>query len=129
MNSKELQPLYGIVRDLLELKLEVLKNVDNFSRELLRVEQKLQNEEENGLIWSYIFSELRQAVDDVDVEYIFNFVDDIEEALNDVDYKEKMAIRKIRSSINPIFRNTPVYFDINNFNNTEQLFQNIDEKE
>ena len=43
MNSKELQPLYGIVRDLLELKLEVLKNVDNFSRELLRVEQKLQN--------------------------------------------------------------------------------------
>ena len=40
-----------------------------------------------------------------------------------------MAIRKIRSSINPIFRNTPVYFDINNFNNTEQLFQNIDEKE
>jgi hypothetical protein len=105
--EKKLENLHQHVLNLLECKLEAARELDNLLHEIVLLESDWSSE----VNWSYLLSELKEKVGDVDLNSNFGFIEDIEEQINDVPYKIKRASNSFKLAVNPIFKNTPVFFD------------------
>lgn len=105
--KNDCQALYNSIYNLLESKLDMIKELDNLSAEVDRLARNTESE----INWSYLLEDLKQQLDGINIEYALGFIDDIEEEVNDLQFKEQRAIQKMRTQVNPLLKNTPVYFD------------------
>jgi len=94
----------------LELKLELAQKLE----EMLRAVVILENDTSSQFNWSYLLKDLHTALYDVDLNASFRFVDDVEEQINDIPFKIRRVTQSMRTAVNPILRNTPVFFDASN---------------
>ena len=104
------------VYSLLESKLEILQEIEELKRDMAVAENQpmIESEPDSVVNWSYMLADLHTVVNQIDVNTVFSFIDDIEEQVNDLPYKVRLAKQKMRTAVNPIFRNTPVFFDASN---------------
>ena len=107
---KEIQNLMGHITTLYEQKLEILKTLDDLRTEAL----SLENQGDSEINWSYVLQDLTSELNNLTPEMDLSFIDDLEECVNDLTFKEQAAIKKMRESVNPLFKNVPVYFDAAN---------------
>jgi hypothetical protein len=106
----ELQGLHQSIANLLEAKFDMIKELDTLIAEMTKLERM----RDGSVNWSFLLEDLKAVMEDINLNVSLNFIDDIEEQVNDLEYKEKRAIQKMRESVNPILKNTPVYFDAAN---------------
>lgn len=106
-NQDSLLRLQEHLLNVLELKLELARTLE----ELLRDVVALENDFGSEINWSYLLRDLHNVVYQVDVNEAFRFVDDIEEQINDIPYKVRRATSAMRTAVNPVLRKTPVYLD------------------
>lgn len=105
--EQQLQKLYSHVVNLLESKIELIKALDDLRREIVMLEEDWSSR----INWSYLLEDLKHEVDGVDLNTALGFIDDIEQQITDVPYKLKRADASFKLAVNPILKNTPVYFD------------------
>lgn len=80
--------------------------------EQLRFEvQRLENDWSGNQNWSLLLRDLAGLIEESDVDGALGFLDDIQEAVDDLPIKVRRADQAMRMAINPILKNTPVYFD------------------
>lgn len=108
--DKTLQNLYQHVVNLLECKLELAKALEDLQREIAVMEEDWSS----NINWSYLLEDLKHEVAGVDLNNLLAFIDDIEQQINDVPYKMKRASDSFKLAVNPILKNTPVFFDAAN---------------
>lgn len=108
--EKPLEKLYQHVANLLSCKLELTKALEDLQREIVVME----GDWRSNINWSYLLEELKHEAASIDLNATFSFIDDIEEQINDVPYKMKRTSDSYKLAVNPILKNTPVFFDAAN---------------
>lgn len=110
MSQQPYDVLHEHLYSLLESKLELAKSLE----EILRGIALLEGDYSSDINWSYILRDLKLEVAQVDLNTVLAFIDEIEEQINDIPYKVKRATQKMRTAVNPILKNTPVFYDAAN---------------
>jgi len=108
--SQPFEILQQHVYSLLESKLELAKTIEELNRAIVTLEGDTSSE----LNWSYLLHDLKLSLYDIDLNYALGFINEIDEQISDLPYKVRRAQQKMRTAVNPILRNTPVFFDASN---------------
>lgn len=108
--QKDINNLQDFLTSLLQQKEDVQYALNGFILEVEKLKQKYYTD----LEYTYLLDDLKQILDSANLQDSFYFLDEIEQELNDLPIKIKKAQDAYKILVNPILKNTPVYFDAAN---------------
>lgn len=107
MQKQDIDKILSTVYELYDLRLQMANLVQDLQENL----GKLENAQNQSVNMSYILRDFWETLSNIDLNESFSFISDIEQNANELSYKVRKAEEEIRTAVNPILKNTPVYFD------------------
>jgi len=107
MDEQELQTFNFKIEEFRDMQQDVTRNINDFLNQISDMEKHF--DKEYNL--SFILATLREKLESVDVDNMFDFVNDIEEEINSLSYNYRRAEKANNiSTYKVVNKQVPIYF-------------------